>query len=249
MKYPIYILTILLCFTTLICTDLHGQYYRQINSIDFTIGGDYGFRRITGDASQASVAQILANRKSLESPQLGYRIGFNYNYSSSENILIKTGIRYSRSGFNITGTNPFDNNVNLNDISKIADNIDGVDYKYRYQMIEVPIGIRYIFARSICQSYLEVGIAPNFYLNTIVSEYQYESHVSNEMIDDEISQVLWFGVIGIGGDFYLNRTMVGFTQLNVRYQLNDLRNGSAHDLVTERLLGIGLEAGIRYLLE
>lgn len=120
---------------------------------------------------------------------------------------------------------------NINEIDKIYQQ-RGTIYQYDYQLVEIPIGLRYILSWSLCKPYVEFGIAPKDEFNNKIT------------IEEQINQFNFIGFLATGGDFIISEHFSGFTQLVAvgRYQLNNLRIGEPE----ERILSLGLEVGIRF---
>ena len=237
-------LTILIIIPLILSFDLasqtRGLQYKLNNSLDFVFGGDIGFRLISGDTKNGIVATEIENRKEFENYKFNHRFGFNFYQGLSESWSLKTGIRLSNPGFRIFSVSQINIQQDLNTIVKKND-IKGFSYRYKYQFFEIPFGLKYVFARSWCESFLEFGISPSFYTKTIIEETTYEGSSTKRGIEENIKSFNMIGFLSIGGDFAINKSFSGFSQLIARYQVNNLRSGS----LKERLIGIGIELGIK----
>lgn len=233
-----------LAFTFISRTNLHSQSRGLIqvqgNSFDIISGGDLGFSLISGDTSQNDTKVLMQNR-SHEAPKINVRYGFNLNLGISPAIQIKTGVRYANPGLSVGKINAFDARQDINSIKKIG-NIQGHYYRYNHQFIEIPMGIKYTLINSYCNPFMEIGVTLNRYLGTKVQETNDEGLSNTIWINEDFRTMNYFGFVSFGGDFYISRNITGFSQMVIRYQLNDLRNNE----IVERLTGIGLEVGVRY---
>ena len=228
---------LLLAFFCLSFIGLNAQSYNRLsNSLDFVIGGDFSYRTINLDPNSEFLFQ-KENRESLERPMASYRLGINYNQGINSSWAIKTGLRYATAGFNISSAEPFDMDQDINQIDKKF-SVLGTDYKYNYRFIEIPIGIRYVLNKSICDPYVEFGLASNIYLHTNI----YENDSLKLSKKESISKFNYFGYVSVGGDFEINDQLKGFTQLIGRYQFNNLRES----VLEERIVSLGLETGVRF---
>ena len=226
--------------------DLRSQprglnYSHQKHTIDIVIGGDFGFRMISGDTSNPEISQQVNNRERYEDFKLNTRFGINYNYGITGSLVLKTGIRIANPGFSISSVHKIDPQQDVNTISK-SFMLQGLDYKYKYQLIEIPIACRYVFSGSWCKSFVEIGIHPNFYWRTVVKETNYEGASNKKIISENINTVNFMGTLAAGGDFIITDEISGFSQLVARYQFNNLRTGG----LSEKIIGLGLELGLRF---
>lgn len=218
------------------------KYSNQKSTLDIVIGGDFGFRLIQGNSSDTESNQKLQNREGFENQKLNHRFGFNYYHGISERISIKTGLRIANPGFGFSNVNKIDPKTDINLIEKSYQQ-NGLEYRYNYQMLEIPLGIKYVITGSTCKPYLELALSANFYGNTIVKEISYEGKVIDKVkISENINPVNYIANFSAGGDFIITDKIAGFSQLVARYQINNLRIGE----IEEKIFGLGLELGIRY---
>jgi len=218
-----------------------GLKYRQVSSIDVVIGGDFGFRLISGDTDNPEIFQKIENRKKEERHRTNYRFGFNYYHAISSRFLIKTGLRIANPGFSTSPINEIDISQDINSIKKVYYQ-QGPDYRYKYQLIEIPFGFKYAISRSFCNPYLEFGVASNFYLQTTVDKRVTERGFGRSTIHEEINRINFISFLATGGDFRISNNVSGFSQLVARYQLNNLRQGE----LVEKIISVGMELGVRY---
>ncbi|MEM8527421.1 MAG: hypothetical protein AAGG68_22460 [Bacteroidota bacterium] len=232
-------------FFTLNTFNLQAQSSRfksvQANSFDLIIGGDFGYRLIDGNTNDSKIAEVIANRERFENYKLNYRFGFNYYKGIGESLLAKIGIRFANPGFSTGSIEPIDLQQNINEIDKIYQQ-RGTIYHYNYQIIELPVGLRYIVSWSLCKPYVEAGVAPNIYWRTFIEEEHYQENHNTTIIEEPINRFNFIGFLATGGDFIISKHLSGFTQLVGRYQLNNLRTSE----LEERILSMGFEVGIRF---
>jgi hypothetical protein len=237
------------CLLLLFAQTASAQYnwnstYRQRHSIDLIIGGDLGFRIINGNMADEEVRTQYLNRKDHENYKVNYRFGFNYYHGINASLALKTGLRYANPGFIINSVAPYELEQDLNEIEKEY-MLRGPEYKYEYQILEIPLGMKYTMVGHTCEPYFEAGIAPTYYRETIVREVGYEDAYRKETsINENIHPWNFISFAAVGGNFNLSDHWSGFTQLTGRYQLNNLRKS----ILTERIISLGLEMGVRYYL-
>ncbi len=213
------------------------------NSIDLVVGGDLGFRLIDGDNSTLEVQEKINNREQHETYKLNYRFGLNYCNGITENLQIKIGLRFTNPGFSIGAINSINPEEDINTIEKVYKQ-QGNEYRYKYQFIEIPLGLKYVISGTFCNPYIELGFSTNIYRRTIVEEKYYEGGSRNQKINENIKKTNFISYVGFGGNFEIIESVSGFTQMIARYQLNNLRN----DVIEERIISLGAEIGIRYNL-
>ena len=227
---------------------------KQANTFDIVIGGDLGIRLISGDESLPEVKAIMDRRNEFEDYRLNSRFGINYYLGLGDRLSIKTGIRFANPGFSISSIEEINPEQNINDINKTYqfESKGGFQYEYKYQMIAVPIGIKYTLGRVYCNPYVEVGVSTYFYRKTLVEQSQFIA-TGNErinknalLIEEPISKTNYFGFIASGGDFPIGNNLHGFSQIVLRYQFNNLRPESR---IEEKMILMGMELGVRYIFE
>ncbi|KGE89764.1 MAG: outer membrane beta-barrel protein [Phaeodactylibacter xiamenensis] len=245
LSFPLFGIITLLFLSS--ASDLCAQYgrsgWRQQDAFDVVVGGDFGFHLISGNTADEAAAPMISNRQGYENNKLNYRLGFNYYLGLSPSLAIKAGARYANPGFTTSPVESFDPAQDINTVGKEFEPF-GSEYRYEYQMFEFPVGVKYTLINSICEPYFEVGISPAIYWRTLVQQRSYEGGTSVTEVRESMNRLNFIGFLSVGGNLNLTQSLSGFTQLIGRYQLNNLRKGP----VQERLLGLGLEMGLRYYL-
>ncbi len=238
----IFLITGLICSST---PDLSAQWGPKIsNSIDLILGVDMGFRIIDYNQTSQTGAREYQNRSEFETYKPNYRFGLNYVRGVSRSLSLKTGVRLSNPGFTISGVDDIDPTENINTIEKqLNTNRQGSDFKYGYQLIEIPLGLRYTLTKQTCEPFFEIGISTNLYWRTKIKRKRYnQSGFSTTIVHDKkIKKLNYVGFLSLGGNINLTPDFSGFTQLIARYQLNQLRESA----LSERIVSIGFECGIR----
>ncbi len=241
MNFKVVLVFFMFCFLGLhtVCAQKRGLAVRLANTLDVIGGVDFGSRLVTL-ADDASDNEALLNRENNESLKFNYRIGLNYYQGLNGNWMFKTGIRLSNPGFSTNLIEEYDVNGNLNDVFKQGSKF-GTKYVYNYQLIEIPLGLKHVFSRSWCESFVEFGLAPNFYTGTIVVKTPFEQRTERIRVIESIKPFNLFAFFGIGGDVNFSDNYSFFTELIFRYQIDYLRESQ----VNERLVGVGFEAGVK----
>ena len=223
---------------------------RQPPTFDLLVGGDFGLRLLSGNEALPEVVDIMNRRNSTEDFRLSARFGFNYYHGIGRRFSLKTGVRFANPGFSVSSVEEFDHEQNIDFIDKSYQN-EGFHYQYKYQMFEIPLGIKFIFGKNILNPYLEFGVATNFYRGTVIEKSIYAAQ-GNELLSknsvftsESIGQINFMGFIGVGDSLAITKKIQGFSQMIFRYQLNDLRPES---MIEERLMSMGMEIGVRYII-
>lgn len=221
-----------------------NNWYKISNSIDLVFGTDFGFRLIEQKDGSSAAAQEYQNRSEFETYKANLRFGLNYLHGISQRLSIKTGIRLANPGFTILGVEDIDPNQDINTIDKeLNRNLEGSDFKYNYHFIEIPLGLRYTLTKNTCEPYFELGVATNLYRRTRISRKKFNQNGSASALVQEgsINKINYVGFFSLGGNINFTQNISGFTQLVARYQLNNLRDSA----IIERMVGLGLEVGVR----
>lgn len=223
------------------------SWYKISNSIDLILGADIGFRTIHHQPANPAAEKEYQNRNALENYKMNYRFGLNYLHGISKTLSIKTGVRLSNPGFSISGVEDIDPTQNINTVEKrLSSNHEGSEFKYGYQLVEVPLGLRYTLTKRSCEPFFELGLATNLYWRTKVIRKKFDQRGNSTAIVKEaaIKKLNYVGFLSMGGNINLSQNFSGFTQLVARYQLNNFRESA----LVERIVSLGFEFGVRRYL-
>ena len=161
----------------------------QVNSIDAYLGGDIGVRLIS--ANDIEDASALSNRDKLESYKFNYKFGLDYNHGIGRSLILRTGIRISNPGFSISKVEEIDFDDGINQVQKLADPIEGTRYRVKYNMIGIPVGLKYILSKGNCVPYFQVGLIPSFYLGTNVRQIDFEENSSSFSVNENNNSIVF----------------------------------------------------------
>ncbi|MDF1695856.1 MAG: outer membrane beta-barrel protein [Saprospiraceae bacterium] len=178
-------------------------------------------------------------------PKLFIRGGANFNFRLFDQIMMKTGIRYTQLGSVIKlddlrwpseiGPNGFEPDPTL---PRYIHNHRSSKY------IEIPLHARYEFSHKKNAFYIEAGFSPQFYINTTLEEktnLDSESMVIDETEFGERRLILGY-VIGFGMNHNYSDKIQLFFQPMLRYypSSSTIFPGSPIDSSS-----LGLEFGVR----
>jgi len=219
---------------------------KQANSVDIVVSGDLGYRLIS--PLSTSGESLERNRRTAESFKFNYKAGVNFNYGLNGSLLIKTGIRIANPGFSISTVEKIDFTQEINDIVKLPlmlGDAEGFRYRVQYNLLQIPLGIKYVALGGFCEPYFELGIMPSFYGGTKVHQINANGSRGTAInIEENINKVNFISFISAGGNYRITDDFSAFTQVVANYQLNNLRIGD----LSERLVSIGIELGVRKYL-
>ena len=202
------------------------------------------FRLLQSASEDALTQEVLDRRNTLENYKFNLKFGLDYHLGFGRSYAFKMGLRYANPGFSVDGVSTWERNHEINSEPWLQDHY-GSNLTYNYQMVEIPLGIKFSAYRSTCQPYVELGVAPTYYSKTIIREEKYDGTRTKTSRDENLTRWNYVAFGTAGGNFSITKVLYGFTQIVARYQLNELRT----DYIRERLLGLGLECGLRVYLE
>ena len=233
----IFITWIFLCAPFFLGAQQFGA--RQANSLDIYFGGGIGYRLLSNNLETPTE---LEKSRSLEDFKPNNNFGINYNIGIGQSLSIKTGVRYSSTGYIIPKVERIDFSEGIKFDSRTVDFYDGFRYKVDYKLIGIPLGIKYVLSNKSCEPYFELGVVPSYYIQTNIREFDIADNRSNTFsIKEDISDFHLLGFLSVGGNFNISNNVSGFTQLTANYQLNNLRSS----FFKENIFGVGVEIGAR----
>ena len=217
------------------------------NSIEVVIGVDLGFRQMS--TNNPMFESQLINRKRAESFKFNYNTGLNFNFGLTRKLAAKTGVRFSNPGFSISKVEKIEFSKDINEVIKMplgsGDKEGSFTYNVHYNLVQVPLGIKYIAEGGFCKPYFELGMLTSFYGKTRVTEFDYYDERTDINLDENINRVNFISFIGVGGNYTISDNVSAFTQISANYQLNSLRI----DAVDERLMSVGFAIGVKQYLQ
>ncbi len=209
-------------------------------TFDIVTGLDYSYRTLTSPFSLFEL-EAINDLNEIETPQLDYRIGFNYNRLLAKNFHFKTGVRFARFGYR-TDTGNFQFPNQHDGMGGFAGNTSNENPKigYDFYFVELPIVARYELKKEKFVPFFEMGVAPQFLVNSNAS-----FRITTNMIFNQESFIYRnFNVLSIasvGMNYKFREQVQLFAQASFRYQLRSLVQGNFN----EYLYNGGLEFGIR----
>ncbi len=172
-----------------------------------------------------------------------YLTGLDYNFALSSTFFIKTGGRFYQTGYTTENKNLIEAK-NLDQLNRISASKDIETFTYKFQYLQIPIMGRWVYSGNRCKSFVEFGVTGNMYLNSKIYDSTAETGNSKDFVRvrEDITPFHFFGVLSIGGEFWITKTLPAFIQLTGRGQISKLINNG----IKEETMGMGIQSGIRY---
>ncbi len=242
MKTPLKTLLFSLLLFPLFCI---GQ---TKTSLDFVAGIDLGYRNLnsTNDDPSSGNMLVIALRNDIEIKNLNLRFGFNINQKITDHIFLKTGLRFATVGYKskkqdlIFGDQVLAQLINPDTVITFS----SMQLFYNYLFFEVPLIGRYEFNQKKFSPFVELGVAPSFYLKSRNKQVlDGETKILEEDGDlYNYSKIHLVGVLSFGASYQLSDGTQLFAQPTFRYHLTRLVKDVP---IKENLWNIGLELGLR----
>jgi hypothetical protein len=222
---------------------LHSQ---SKSSLDFVLGVDYAYRSLnlvdaTVEPDDDLLNFLTLNNRAFEKGKINARFGLNYSQKITEKLLVKSGLRLAEVGYLLEKRRvvPFGGDPLSPVISKKV---------LSYYFLEIPLAIRYNFAREKLSFFVEAGMSPNFLLTTRLRDV-FDREVTNDNVNvntEGVKRLQWVGSLSAGINYDLNESWQLFGQPIVRYHLTSTTEKS---FLKQNLYSLGVELGVRKLLK
>jgi hypothetical protein len=242
MKFAPFLLPLLyfLSYSNSGSAQMYGRY--QAHSFDLAYGIEYGHRLLSTDSKAGPDLLAIQNRNNSERGKAHWRLGFHYNYLLREKLILKTGLRFASTGYRSR------QGLGLTDADRemlSQSNLQQRSYKgydFNIQLLEIPLGIRYVYSENWCKSYIETSLSANHYLRTKIVGADKGGHKDFLIVEQNIKPWSYAASLAIGAEFLLRKTIPAFIQLTSRYELTPHSVGP----IEERFVAMGVETGLRY---
>ena len=115
----------------------------------------------------------------------------------------------------------------------------------QYNLLQVPIGIKYFTSRGSCEPYFELGVIPSFAEGTKIFEiHPDETRGLGINLEENINKINFISFISAGGNYRIADNFSLFFQMTANYQMNNLRRSD----LKESVVSVGVEVGFRMFL-
>jgi len=206
------------------------------SSLNIVFSPDYNYRSLTGpDSLQWSIDIFNESNKA----KLNFRFGMDYSHQIGQSNFLKTGIRYARIGFFSLKEELFlpDMTVSYGEISNNS------------HFIEIPIVIRKEFGGNRIAPFLELGVSPMLYINslqitTIDGNRETVAFHRNDSAQTDYNNLQFSLNLSTGFNVLLKEQYQLFFSPTFRYHLTKTANA----INTQHLFNLGIEVGIRKFL-
>ena len=121
-----------------------------------------------------------------------------------------------------------------------------IEFSYNYHFLEIPFSLHYDFSEKKLKPFVEFGIVPMYYLQTITKQkLDGESHTKRNEQESIINDFQLATKIAFGVSYSFNEKWEMVVQPNFRYNLNAI----ADVPVKEHFWSAGLAIGMRMAMK
>ncbi len=204
---------------------------------------DYCFRTLLNNDGSALSSTIISQYNTTDRPKFGYTSGINLGYTLTKHISLEAGIQYSNKGFQtkqttLTFGDMIDrrrgfvyNTTSLYTSGKIV---------YRYNYLDVPLKVNFVFGKKKLHLISSVGIATNILMsatNTFVGVDSTGKSIKNSSVTTSTyNRINLSPMVSCGIEYVINTKMFFRIEPTFRYAI--LR--ASDTPVTEHLWNAGL---------
>jgi len=217
----------------------------QINSsIDLISGVEYSYRVLYPSGGGSFGKMFIEVRKG-EQSKFNYRYGLNYNRRLSDKFHLRTGIRFLQGGYK---------SKKITDLRWGSENSGGawvqdpnlpheIQFIYNFLFLELPIVARWERKGEKFNLFLETGLAPTLYLTTKTRQItDLDAGEFETMFNESLSQLQVVGLVSVGANYNLNKSIQLFAQPILRGHLTQQVYNVG---IKEHLINMGIEFGLR----
>ena len=236
-------------YTTLLLLFLPFFAMSQMNSsIDFIAGIDYSYRHISANSSELQIPLILDSRNKNERGKFNWRFGINYNHQLSNKIYLKTGLRLASVGYSLIDLDgvkyPNEHNgMGGHDPTIGGDPLSSVSLLEDFLFVEVPIAARYEINTKKLAPFIELGLAPSYYIGTLQTSILDSERTVDHTVGNA-QKLNFVGLISFGMNYNYSDTIQAFAQPTIRYHFTKLIDAK----INENLYNAGIEIGVRKMI-
>lgn len=212
------------------------------SSIELSIQIGNSYRTFSNTPNTITNNKVIDSRN-LHKYKPNYHLELGYNKVVTENIVLKSGINYSRIDYytnkisDLRWPSEHDGNGGWQpDPTLPREFADQVNYT----LIGIPLLFKYELNKNSLKPYVEIGPSFQFLAN---AQYIESTNLSSETteLSNELNSINLFGRVGIGISYQISARYEIFTAAQYRKQLNNFRKMN----ITENLYNYGLNVGIR----
>lgn len=192
----------------------------------------------------------LSLTKKSQIGKLNTHFGLNYFQKLKPNLWLKIGIGFASLGYKTKKTTLiFAGNPSVpGTIDPLLQGIDNPtsQFIYNYHFLEVPFSLHLDFSEKKLKPFVELGIAPMYYLQSI-TKHKLGDEVRSKRKEQEnrINDFQFAAKIAFGFSYIFNEKWEMVVQPNFRYHLNRIDDAP----VKEHLWSTGLAIGMRMAMK
>ena len=230
-----------------LCLTAFGQ---SKSSLDFTFGGWMTNHHYQAD--HPIINKVYGDELSMP----GWKIGLHFNQvltSGFSTLIFRTGLDVFTMGYTtpqeaaIFYGDPLDPSFETGDVFWSLGVLDFRKITYRHMLVGVPLHLRLEFGRQALSPYIEFGLTPAYYLGSTsryVSEIGTSAH-AYRINSSALNEFRFFADAAIGLNYKVTNRWQLFAQPIFSWQLNS----SLNSRIAEHLFGLGLDAGVRMVMQ
>jgi hypothetical protein len=188
-----------------------------------------------------------SSSQSSEKGKINTHFGVNYYQKLKPKLWLKIGVGFASLGYKIKKTNlTFADALGTGGISMDPFASKSSQFNYDYHFLEVPFSLHLDFSEKKLQPFVEFGLVPMYYLQTITKhKLDGELHSKDNVHERSINAFQLATKIAFGFNYAFNEKWDVVVQSNFRYHLSEIAKAP----VKEYLWSAGLAVGMRMAMK
>jgi hypothetical protein len=180
--------------------------------------------------------------------KINFGVGFDVNFSISEPLHMKTGLRYYRTGYKSFSIN---DEVMEGPHGIIIDPLtpETTISTYDYIFLEIPMILRFESKKGKLEPFLEVGFTNNVYMKSSYTTktflYTTSTDIDAPNTFEDFYRIQTALVVSLGFNYVWNEQFKLFCQTTYKYHLQRISKNP----LSYRFYTFGMEFGIRRLID
>jgi hypothetical protein len=211
------------------------------SSIDYVISPDFTYRIQQYEGTDfVKTVKELNDKNDLA--KIGGHFGIGYNQKLTSKLWLKLGFQISNMGYRRAKQIAMWGNNNNNGVFDTTATLsNSIESSYNFNLIHLPIVLRYQFSERKFSPYFEIGVVPSYLIEGYLNFVNNGQSVKSDLpINGNFAALLHWG---FGANYQLNEKWQLYFQPTIRYQL------TTHSApIKEHLYTIGIELGARMSL-
>jgi Outer membrane protein beta-barrel domain len=215
--------------------------FSQNRTIDFRISPDYTYRVIQAKGTNSYKTAYDTD----ETGKINGHVGLNVSFPLTSKIGLRTGLQFSKIGYNGILKNIVENVLQdkdgklTTDLRASVTTARATEHKFQYTFVNMPIACRFVLSNSKISPYLELGIVPTLSIGNT-----YTVVVGQQRLETTNNKAMFSFLLhgGLGIQYKINEALNFFFQPTIQYQLST--NDTFDVGLSQHLYSIGTEIGV-----